>query len=114
MRKSEYPAEAKTLGQKIRRKRMDLGLSLLEVAQKVGISEGYLSRIEAGKQTPIPELAGKIAKELNENIKDYTTTAFLDAQANQLIKIYKKSPEFSIENLSGIPHFSHILKLKKK
>ncbi len=109
MRKSEYPAEVKTFGQRIRKKRMDLGLSLLEVAQKAGISEGYLSRIEADKQTPKPEVAGKIAKELDENIWEYTR----DALANQLMKTLKKSPEYSFEDLLKAKQFSRILKLKK-
>ncbi|PIQ90217.1 MAG: hypothetical protein COV71_05865 [Candidatus Omnitrophica bacterium CG11_big_fil_rev_8_21_14_0_20_41_12] len=64
MRKSEYPKEAKTLGQKIRKARMDLGYSLSYVKGKVGITESFLSRIEADKQLPSPPVFSNIVKTL--------------------------------------------------
>ena len=71
MRKSEYPKEAKTTGQKIRKKRMDLGRTLLDVAKEVEITEGYLSRIETDKQAPTPKVGLRILKALNEELSDY-------------------------------------------
>jgi transcriptional regulator with XRE-family HTH domain len=71
MAKSQYPIEAKTFGEKIRKKRMDLEWPLIKVANKVGISESYLARIEADKQTPQHDVAVKIIQVLQEDPKDY-------------------------------------------
>ena len=75
MRKSEYPESPKTLGQIIRKKRMDSKLSLLQVAKKAGLTEGYLSRIEADKQVPAPEIMEAIGKFLE--IEDAIYSPFL-------------------------------------
>lgn len=77
MRKSEYPKDTETLGKRIRKKRMDLGKSLLEVAKASGITEGYLSRIEADKQMPGPKVAHIIADVLDDNPYDYARYALL-------------------------------------
>ncbi len=96
MRKSEYPKEVKTLGEKVRKRRMDLRLSLLEVSNKADITEGYLSRIEANKQIPLPSVAEKIAYVLNDNPVDYTSFC--------LAKYMKYVPkDLSVKKLSK-PH----------
>ncbi len=71
MRKSQYPKIANTLGKRIRKRRMDLGLTLLEVANKVGITESYLSRIEADKKIPDAPVVIKIAYYLKDNVEVY-------------------------------------------
>ena len=81
MRKSEYPKTPDTLGKKIRKKRMDLGLTLLEIAKQVGITESYLSRIEADKQIPTMFVTIKIAKILNEDLNNYLQTSAMKAQS---------------------------------
>lgn len=98
MRKSEYPKEAKTLGQKIRKKRMDLGLSLDEIAEKVGVTGGYLSRIESDIQIPSPEIAAGIAKVLEENVRDY----FMESIVDLAQKAIEKCPKDSQEDLEGL------------
>lgn len=52
MRKSNYPKNPITFGQKIRKSRMDKGLKLFDVSQRCEITEGYLSRVENDKQLP--------------------------------------------------------------
>lgn len=64
-RKSNYPKKAKTFGQKITKRRMDLSLTLKNISDEVGISESYLSRIEKDLQFPTKKLIVKIAKSLN-------------------------------------------------
>ncbi len=66
MRTSKYPKKAVTIGQKIRKARMDRkkDKDLLDVANKVGITESYLSRIEADKNLPSMDVAAKLVEEL--------------------------------------------------
>jgi len=83
MVKSIYPTEAKTLGEQIRKQRMDKKLSLLEVAQKVGISESYLARIEADKRKPSTELIEKIGNYLKmQNTKDLVLDTWIHYATN--------------------------------
>lgn len=88
MRKSEYPKRAKTLGQEIRKVRMDLRCSLSEVSRKVGVTESFLSRIEADKQLPSPPVFSNIAKILNLSWK--TKRAYYK---ENLENAYKNDPE---------------------
>jgi transcriptional regulator with XRE-family HTH domain len=106
MRKSEYPKEDKTLGQKIRKKRMDLGKPLKEIADKADITESYLSRIEADQKVPSAEVAGEIAKALNVAPEEYypflisnsLSTTFAQSSfdknsslnLDELIRLYKR------------------------
>jgi transcriptional regulator with XRE-family HTH domain len=96
MRKSDYPKEAISMGQKVRKKRMDLGLSLDDLAKMTGITGSYLSRIEADKQHPAPEIAASIAKALNEDVFDY----FMGSIAEMAIKAFDKCPKESQLNLA--------------
>ena len=90
MRKTEYPKDASTLGKSIRTKRMDLHLSLDDLAAKTGVTASYLSRIEADKKVPAPELIEKIAKALNTNpdeykmflLTDFISTTFSQSSAD--------------------------------
>lgn len=75
MAKSKYPIEAKTLGEKIRKRRLDKELTLIEVAEEIGISESYLARIEADKQIPLREVAEKLEKELGADVGEYSSHA---------------------------------------
>jgi transcriptional regulator with XRE-family HTH domain len=84
MAKSQYPIDAKTLGEKIRKNRMDRNWTLLKVAKIVGISESYLARIEADKQIPSVGDFNKISTAL-----DLHPTIYMD-----FLKI--KYPELNI------------------
>lgn len=65
MRKSIYPKNIKTLGDKIKKARMDLKLPLLEVAKSAHITEGYLSRLESNLQIPSSPILKRICERLN-------------------------------------------------
>ena len=74
MRKSEYPTEYESIGGMIRKKRMDLGMTLLELSKKIKtpdgvLNEGYLSSIEANNKVPSIEVAAKICKALSLDFK---------------------------------------------
>lgn len=49
---------SRLVGQNIRRRRIELRLTQLELAERVKISQPYLSDVEQGKRTPlVPRLA---------------------------------------------------------
>lgn len=57
------------VGEIIRAKREELGISLVDFARRAGISPGYLSQLENGKKTnPSLELMTTIAEELDIEI----------------------------------------------
>jgi len=96
MRKSEYPKTADTLGKRIRKQRMDLKLTLLDVAKHAGITEGYLSRIEADKQVPDFTIVIDIALFLNDDVGLYLKST--------LLKIFPvKDNEKFIKSLKNYP-----------
>ena len=54
----------------IKKGRMELGYSQVEFADKLGITNDWLSRLENGKAYPSRKLALKISKELNIDFID--------------------------------------------
>ncbi|MFR8116929.1 MAG: helix-turn-helix domain-containing protein [Clostridia bacterium] len=56
---------------KMRKIRMEKGMTLKEVAEKTGISVGYLCHLEIGtRKNPSTEIMDKIAIALNRSIGD--------------------------------------------
>lgn len=49
---SGFPWHPKTLGEKILRKRLELGLTQLEVAKQMGLNDQTISRWEIGESNP--------------------------------------------------------------
>ena len=54
-----------TTGQAMRDARRRLGLTQLDLAQRAGITESLVTKIETGRSTPEQRLKEAIAKELN-------------------------------------------------
>lgn len=75
---------------------MDLSLTLLEVANKVGITESYLSRIEADKKIPDTPVIVKIAYFLKDNVEYYLKFSLQKAlpisSIEQILDELKDSP----------------------
>lgn len=63
-----------TDGYLIRFKRESQGKSLGPMASRVGITAGYLSRIEQGLRNPTPPITAAIAAELGCSIEDITVS----------------------------------------
>ncbi|MDP1820034.1 MAG: helix-turn-helix transcriptional regulator [Acidimicrobiales bacterium] len=56
-----------TLGQRIKQERLRHGMTQRDLAQKVGITVPYMSKIEAGKETPTEDKLAKLAQVLGMN-----------------------------------------------
>ncbi|MGH7773938.1 MAG: helix-turn-helix domain-containing protein [Candidatus Binatia bacterium] len=66
-RPPKYPQELKTLGDHIRKRRLDLGLLQKEVAERIGVDEGTLFNWERNKTLPQIRHIPKITQFLGYN-----------------------------------------------
>lgn len=66
------PAAGLTMGDKLRLARLEKGLTLTELAQKAGVSAGYLSDIERGHALPAVETLSDLAAALGVRVSDLT------------------------------------------
>jgi transcriptional regulator with XRE-family HTH domain len=55
----------RTIGKKVKKRRISLGLTQEELAEKVGISRAYMGFIEQSRNVPSLEILDKIAKALH-------------------------------------------------
>jgi transcriptional regulator with XRE-family HTH domain len=53
-----------TLGSEVRRRRLELGLSLREFARRIQVSAPFVTDLEAGRRNPSPDVLARIAAEL--------------------------------------------------
>ncbi len=60
----------KTLGEKLRKKRMERELTQEEVAYKSELDYSYYNQIENGRRNPSIEAIERIAKALGMSVKD--------------------------------------------
>lgn len=60
----------KKLGNKIQKKRKEIGYSQEELAEKIGVSRAYMGFIEQGRNAPSLEILEKIAKHLKMSMSD--------------------------------------------
>jgi DNA-binding NtrC family response regulator len=59
------------IGERIRTERKKLGLTLTQLAQRTGLSVGFLSQIELGKNSAAVETLYRIARALGQDAKDF-------------------------------------------
>jgi len=57
-----YPVNPQTIGEKIRKKRMDLGLFQKEVAEIIGVNEQTINNWETGKFSPAKRFKKRIER----------------------------------------------------
>ncbi len=92
--------DKKFIGQKIKQQRKRLKLTQFELAEKVGIHEKQLSRIEAGLHYPSLENFIRILRVLKINLREFEEkkeinpikddiTQLLDDSNNKELKIYR-------------------------
>lgn len=103
----------KFIGEKIKQQRKRLKMTQFELAEKVGIHEKQLSRIEAGLHYPSLENFIKILRALNINLCDFEEqkeinpikddiNQLLDKCDNSELKIYRDVIKSIKENICKI------------
>ncbi|MFQ6616496.1 MAG: helix-turn-helix transcriptional regulator [Fidelibacterota bacterium] len=63
----EYPTVIKTLGDRLRKRRLDLGLLQKDVAKRLRVSEETVVNWELNRTKPQVRLRGKLINFLNEH-----------------------------------------------
>lgn len=80
--------EIKELGKKIKKLRKERKITLMELSEKSGVSQGYLSRIENGKHDPTFSVLLQIARALQIQVSMLYQE---EKQKHEHISIIKKS-----------------------
>ena len=90
--------DKKYIAQIIQESRRKLGLKQSELAEKIGISEKHLSKIETGKNYPALDTFLKLVKILNLTLGDFgiSTTIKDNSNKNKLLNIIDNSSEKQI------------------
>jgi transcriptional regulator with XRE-family HTH domain len=86
------PASAPMLGSLIRKRRLQLGLTLRQLCERAGLSAGYLSQVENNKAVPALGTLAQIAAGLEVGL-DYFCGA---AEARRRIVKVQGRPRFSL------------------
>ena len=55
-------SDAESIGQRIRRERLERNMTQRELADLVGVGVPHISKVEAGRENPSDELLGRVAK----------------------------------------------------
>lgn len=90
---TEYVSDIETIGQRIRRERLERSLTQRQLAEKVGVGVPHISKVEAGRESPSDELIGKIADEFG-------------VDKDELLIAARRVPDELIEKLASDPSAS--------
>jgi transcriptional regulator with XRE-family HTH domain len=77
-RRRPEPLWREAVGWRLRRLRQRRGLTIVEVADRAGISPQYLSELERGRKDPSSEVLAAVAGALDTTVVDVTTLASAD------------------------------------
>src|SRR5689334_3118588 len=86
MSPEESPAAGETIGQRLKRLRLERGFSQRELAAP-GVSYAYISRIEAGTRQPSVKALRKLASKLGVSADYLETGSDLDAAAARELRL---------------------------
>lgn len=94
----------KSIANIIQNKRRKAGLKQAELAEKIGISEKHLSKIETGKNYPALDTFLRIVDTLNLTLRDFGvyTTSKESSKRILLQKIINNSSENQIDTYADI------------
>jgi transcriptional regulator with XRE-family HTH domain len=100
------PKQAKALGQKLRTRRDELGLSVRDLEKTTGIDNGTIVRIEQGAfSAPAPDKLSRIAEALKLSLADvfaladYAVPGDLPSFPGYLRTKYRDLPATAVEEL---------------
>ena len=75
------------LGEHLREERLSRGLSLVDLAVRLGVSKGYVSRLECGKARPAVSMLTRLGKLWNIDTEDLLTwTGFLPDDVKRILR----------------------------
>lgn len=81
---------AETIGQRIKRERLDHDLTQRELAEAVGVGVPHISKLEAGRENPSDELLDKIAQ-------------LFGLDTDELLLVARRLPDSIMEKLATDP-----------
>lgn len=86
-------SDKKFIAEKIKKARKKVNLKQSELAEKIGISEKHLSKIETGKNFPALDNFLKLVEVLNLNLNDFgiNISSSISKEKEQLVKIILSS-----------------------
>lgn len=103
-KKLELETSPEGIGLRIREKRLDMDMTLTELAERAGVTPGYLSKIEHGEVRLHLELLGDIANALEIDLLDLVTDAGADEELQRLIPQFMEAGDAQVlDFLMGQP-----------
>ncbi len=104
------------IGKKIRKFRQKLGMTQHDLAEKVGVTEKQISKIETGIHYPKFENFVKILDSLNISLKEFSADMEQDKelspQQKSLLKLFNKLSDVEIDYVLSVA--KQLERLKKK
>jgi transcriptional regulator with XRE-family HTH domain len=83
-------ASSESLGERLRRERIQQGMTQRDLANKVGVGVPHISKLEADRESPSDELLVRLADELG-------------IDADELFVAARRLPESIVEELASDP-----------
>ena len=84
-----FSSAGSEFGQHLRTERLTEGYSLADLARKVSVTKGYLSRLECGKAKPSAAMIERIAKALSTDLDPlYVLAGYLPTDVKQILYCY--------------------------
>ncbi|MFK4762787.1 helix-turn-helix domain-containing protein [Microbacterium sp. ZW T5_45] len=78
------PLWRELLGEQLRRRRHDLGKTLVQTAERAGVSPQYLSEVERGRKEPSSEMIAAIAGALDSSLLDLTSAVAAELRSTNV------------------------------
>src|SRR6476619_33072 len=95
------PAAGETIGKRLKRLRLDRGLSQRELAAP-GVSYAYISRIEAGTRQPSVKALRRLAVKLNVSADFLERGSELDPEAERELRLSDIELAIRLGELAGV------------
>lgn len=85
--------DAESIGQRIKRERLNLSMTQRVLAERVGVGTPHISKIEAGRENPSDELLRNISEVFN-------------CEFDELLLVARRIPPDLMEKLAANPRHS--------